>query len=63
LLTTEASGVELSIEEVIDGDFDRVSSPCVSYEVRLRFLFFGPSMPAYMPVWLMTLSDAARNEI
>jgi hypothetical protein len=45
----EASGAELSIEEVIDGDFDRVSSHYAAYEVRLRFLLFGPSMPAYLP--------------
>jgi anion-transporting ArsA/GET3 family ATPase len=47
------------IEEVIDGDFDRVSLHCAPYGVRLRFLLFGPSMAA----WLQTLSDALRNGI
>jgi len=57
----KASGVEPSVK-AIDGDFDCVSSHCALW-VRLRFLLFGPSMPAYMPAWLPTLSDALRNGI
>ena len=45
----EACG-ELSIEEVIDGDLDRASLYHGPHEVCLRFLLFGPSMPAYIPV-------------
>jgi hypothetical protein len=41
---------ELSIEEVIDGDLDRASSYYGLHEVRLRFLLFGLSMLAYLPV-------------
>jgi hypothetical protein len=48
---------------VIDGDLDRASSYRGPHEVRLRFLLFGPSMPAYLPVLLPTLSDASRNSI
>lgn len=58
----EACG-ELSIEEVIDGDLNRASSYRSPHKVRLRFLLFGPSMPAYLPVWIPTLLDASRNSI
>jgi len=48
---------------VIDGDLDRASSRRVPHEVRLRYLLFGPSMPAYMPAELTTLSEVSRSEI
>jgi hypothetical protein len=41
---------ELLIEEVIDSDVDRASSDRRPHEVRLRFLLFGLSMLAYLPV-------------
>lgn len=59
----EASWARLLIEGVIGGDLDYVSSHCALYEVRLCFLLFGPSMPAYMPTEPTTLSDVSRSEI
>jgi hypothetical protein len=55
--------VELSIKEVIDGDLDCASLYHGPHEVYLRFLLFGPSMPAYLPVWLPMLLDVSRNSI
>ncbi|KAL5318080.1 hypothetical protein ACEPPN_015184 [Leptodophora sp. 'Broadleaf-Isolate-01'] len=62
-LELSVSTSSIDLVQGFSGSLDSISLSAAPQDVRLRFLFFGPSMPTYVPSWLEPLPDVPRNEM